>query len=303
MPVGAALDRLSTDVCGPFPESTQGNRYILVVSDHFTKWVEVFAVPNQTATTCAEKILNEVIARYGCPYNLHSDQGRNYVSRIFVDICKLLDIRKTRSSPYNPRCNGQTERFNKTLVRMIKAYLKGQEKDWDRFLGCLAGAYRATVHESTGYTPNMLMLGREVRLPAQILYTSPNNAEEFDSYSDYVEKLKDRMERAHEVAREHLQKSAKRQKEHYDGKCLLYSYDAGDLVWYATPTTDSHLAPKLRKSYTGPVVILKKINDLNYVIQTNCQKTEKVVHHNKLLPYKGSQKPRWITVACKNLCQ
>ena len=146
MPSGATLDRLSTDIVGPFPESHQGNRYILVVSDHFTKWVEVFAVPDQTAITCAEKILNEVIARYGCPYDLHSDQGRNYVSNIFVELCKLLDIRKTRSSPYNPRCNGQTERFNKTLVRMIKAYLKGQEKDWDRYLGCLAGAYRATVH-------------------------------------------------------------------------------------------------------------------------------------------------------------
>jgi hypothetical protein len=212
MPSGATLDRLSTDIVGPFPESNEGNRYILVVSDHFTKWVEVFEVPNQTATTCAEKILNEVIARFGCPYDLHSDQGRNYVSNIFVELCKLLDICKTRSSAYNIRCNGQTKRFNKTLVRMIKAYLKGQEKDWDKVLGCLAGAYRATVHESTGYSPNMLMLGREVRLPAQIMYSAPDNDHGFPSYSAYVEKLKERMERAHEVARHHLQKAASKQK-------------------------------------------------------------------------------------------
>jgi transposase InsO family protein len=301
MPSGSTLDRLSTDIVGPLPESHQGNRYILVVSDHFSKWLEVFAVPNQTASTCAEKILNEVIARFGCPYDLHSDQGRNYVGHIFVELCRLLNIRKTRSSPYNPHCNGQTERFNKTLVRMIKAYLKGQEKDWDKFLGCLAGAYRATVHESTGYTPNMLMLGREVRLPAQIMYSAPSNAENFPSYSNYIEKLKERMERAHELAREHLQRAAKKQKENYDAKCLIYSYTAGDLIWYASPTVDGRLAPKLRKTYMGPVLILKKYNDLNYLIQVDSQKTQKVVHHNKLLPYKGNQKPRWIVTASKNL--
>jgi hypothetical protein len=184
---------------------------------------------------------------------------------------------------------------------MIKAYLKGQEKDWDKFLGCLAGAYRATVHESTGYTPNMLMLGREVRLPAQIMYSVPDNVQDFPSYSAYVEKLKDRMEQAHEVAREHLHRSARRQKENYDAKCFIHSYVAGDLVWYAAPTVDSHLAPKLRKSYMGPVVVLKKINELNYVIQVDSQKMQKVVHHNKLLPYKGNKNPRWIAVVCKNL--
>ena len=91
------------------------------MSDHFTKWVEVFAVPDFTAKTCAEKILNEVIARFGCPHDLHSDQGRNYESQIFAELCRLLEIRKTRTTPGNPRCNGQTERFNKTLLRMIKA--------------------------------------------------------------------------------------------------------------------------------------------------------------------------------------
>ena len=302
MPTGAPLDRLATDILGPFPESSRGNRYVLVVTDHFTRWVEIFAVPDQTATTCAEKILDEVIARFGCPYDLHSDQGRNYISQIFTDLCKLLEIRKTKSSPYNPRCNGQPERFNKTLVRMIKAYLKGQQEEWDRFLGCLAGAYRATMNESTGYSPNLMMLGREVRMPAQLMFASPRD-DETSSYCDYVQKLKKRLEKAHEVAREHLGKNARRHKEQYDAKCLLNSYNAGDLVWYASGTIDLQITPKLRRSYMGPVVVLKKINDLNYLIQLDAKKTQKVVHHNKLLPYRGKQKPRWIALACKNLPQ
>ena len=109
---------------------------------------------------------------FGCPYDLHSDQGSNFVGKIFADLCELLEIRKTRTSPGNPKCNGQTESFNHTLVRMIKAYLKGQQRDWDLHLSCLAAAYRATIHESTGMTPNLLMLGREVRLPAELMFGS-----------------------------------------------------------------------------------------------------------------------------------
>ena len=129
MATGAPLDRLATDILGPFPESTRGNKYVLAVTDYFTKWVEIFPIPDQTAPTCAEIILNEVIARFGCPYNIHSDQGRNYESAIFSELCQLLEIRKTRTSPGHPSCNGQVEHFNRTLVSMIKAYLKGQQRE------------------------------------------------------------------------------------------------------------------------------------------------------------------------------
>ena len=230
MPSGAPWDRISTDITGPFPTSNSGNKYILVVTDYFSKWVKIFAIPDQTAVTCAENILNEVISRYGCPYDLYSDQGSNYVSKIFHELCQMLEIRKTRTSPYNSKRNGQVEIFNKTLVRMIKAYLTGEGKDWDKHLGCLAGAYRATIHETTGFTPNMLLMGREVRMPAQLTFECPVNTN-YTCYGDYVEGLRLRMEKAHEVAREHLGKAAKHQKDAYDGKCVLHVYNPGDLVW------------------------------------------------------------------------
>ena len=85
MTVGAPLDRLSTDIWDPFPESTQGNKHVLAVTDYFTKWVEIFAITHQSAVTCAGIILNEVIARSGCPYDIHSDQGSNYESTIFSE--------------------------------------------------------------------------------------------------------------------------------------------------------------------------------------------------------------------------
>jgi hypothetical protein len=297
--VGGTLDRLATDILGPLPETPRGNRYILVVTDHFTKWVEIFAVPDQTAITCADRILNDVIARYGCPINLHSDQGRNYESIIFQELCRLLEIRKTRTSPGNPRCNGQSERFNRTLVRMIKAYLKGEQREWDRHLGCLAAAYRATPHESTGVTPNLLMLGREVRLPAEVMFGSGTThiGEEVATYGDYVDKLKLRMQHAHEVARDHLKVAAKRSKLHYDTKAQVNKYTTGDLVWYQTDISQLHITPKLRVPYEGPHLVLRKLNDLDYLIQFDAAGKKRVVHHNRLKPYEGNQTIRWQRAA------
>ena len=120
--------------------------------------------------------------------------------------------------PRNPKCNGKVERFNKTLVRMIRAYLKGEQREWDRNLGCLAAAYRATPHEAIGLTPNLLMLGREARLPAEVMFGSTCQEGEIASYGEYVDGLKKKMQHAHDVARNNLQKSAVKQSEHYDGK-------------------------------------------------------------------------------------
>ena len=165
---------------------------ILVVSDLFSKWVEIFAIPEQTAEVCAEVLVNEVITRFGCPYNILSDQGRNFESKLFSDLCRLLEVRKLRTSPGHPQCNGQTERFNRTLLAMIKSYLK-EQGEWDLHLGCLAAAYRSSVHASTGLTPNLIMLGREVRIPVELLVNT-SGQEEVASYGEYVSMLRHQIQ-------------------------------------------------------------------------------------------------------------
>jgi hypothetical protein len=294
IPVSAPLDRLFTDILGPLPETPRGNRYVLLVTDHFTKWVEIFPIPDQTAQTCASVILNEVISRYGCPYDLHSDQGRNYESEIFAELCRMLGVRKTRSSPRHPQCNGQAERFMRTLVTMIKAYIKDEQLNWDLNLGCLAGAYRASVHDATGFTPNYLMLGREVRTPAELVHTSlSTTGEVVDSYGSFVDNLRERMQKAHLVAREHLQTANKRQKDSYDVKTKLTRYEPGEAVWYLSEARKQGVCPKLQATYEGPYVIIDKLNSLDYKLMKEPKGRQIVVHHNKLKPYKGDFSPQW----------
>lgn len=108
---GAPWDVLTIDYMGPFPVTPRGNGYILVLTDHFTKYVEIIAVPNQSAEDCALRIVNEFVARWGTPLPIHSDQGSAFESRLFKELCSLLQVRKTRTSPRNPSSNGQTERM------------------------------------------------------------------------------------------------------------------------------------------------------------------------------------------------
>lgn len=301
--VGAPGDCISTDYLGPLPVTDRGNRYILLFTDHFTKNVEIIPVPNMTAEVCADKLLNEVISRWGCPLRIHSDQGRTYESQVFKELCRMLEVRKSRTSVRNPRGNGQAERFNKTLIRMIKAYLCGEQRDWDLHLGCLAGAYRATPNESTKMTPNLLTMGREVRLPGELVFGSANTHDDEDitTYGDYVDTLRERMQHAHEMARKYMSAAAKRSKELYDVKVAFHRYNEGDIVWCLMEIRKVGVSPKLEYIFEGPFLIKKKLSELDFVLQLNREGKERSVHHNKLKPYEGNSPPRWVVKARKTL--
>ena len=120
---GAPLDRIAMDILGPFPESDQGNRYILLIGDTFTKWIETYPIPDECSATIAHKFVHEFISRYGTPFEVHTDQGRSFDYSLFQNVCKILATHKTRTSSYHPQSNGFIERFNQTLVNMISAYV------------------------------------------------------------------------------------------------------------------------------------------------------------------------------------
>ena len=303
--VGAPGDLVATDYLGPFPVTDRGHRYILLFTDHFTKNVEVIPVRHMTAEVCATKLLNEVIPRWGCPLAIHSDQGRTYESQVFKELCRMLEVRKTRTSVRNPRGNGQAERFNRTLLRMIKACLCGEQKEWDLHLGCLAGAYRATPNEATKMTPNLLTMGREVRLPAELVFGSTNSydGEDITSYGDFVDVLRARMQYAHEIARKYMSAAAKRSKDLYDTKVAFHRYNEGDVVWYLMEVRKVGISPKLEFGFEGPFLIKKKLSEIDFVLQLDRLGTEKPVHHNKIKPYEGDHPPRWVAKARKQILE
>ena len=181
---------------------------------------------------------------------------------------------------------------------IIKSYLRGQQKDWDLNLGCLGAAYRASVHESTGLTPNMVMLGREVRLPLEVTLNT-GKAINTTSYGEYVSRLRDHLQRACALTRKHLTSKTARQKESYESKQRFRPYHKGDYVWYASEINQLHITPKLRNPYDGPYLVVECITQLNYWVQFNERGTTRVVHYNKLKPYGGTKVLKWAKAALR----
>ena len=132
--VGAPMERIAVDVMGPLPLTRHDNKYLIVAMDYFTKWPEAYAVPNQEAKTVATVLVREFVCRFGTPLELHSDQGRNFESELIKEMCDILGINKTRTTPYHPQSDGMVERYNQTLATQLSMFVNENHSDWDEHL-------------------------------------------------------------------------------------------------------------------------------------------------------------------------
>ena len=176
---GSPMQVVVADIVGPFPESLAGNSYVLVVGDYFTRWVEAYPIANQEAVTVARKLTDEFFFRFSLPEQLHSDQGRQFESEVVAEVCKLLGIRKTHTTPYHPQSDGFIEGFNRTLLSVLAALATDHPFEWESHLRPVCMAYNTSVHPTTGYIPFYLMFGRQVRMPIEVMYgygTQPDSS-------------------------------------------------------------------------------------------------------------------------------
>ena len=294
--VGAPMERIAVDVLGPLPESESGNKYLLIVADYFSKWTEAFPMVNQEATTVAEILVRQVISRFGVPLYLHSDQGRNFKSTVFSAMCRLLGVKKTRTTPLHPQSDGMVERFNRTLEAQLSKFVDQHQRDWDEHVPLLLMAYRTSAHDTTGVTPAKMMMGRDLRLPIDLFVGRP--FEEVPVHkSAYAQQLHNRLERIHSFAREHLQLQSDKMKEHYDSHAADSALEEGDAAWFHNPRRKKGISPKLSRPWQGPYMVTKKINDLVYRIQLGPRLKPKVVHRNRLWKYSGRNPPTWYKQA------
>ncbi len=295
--VGAPLERVALDILGPLPETEKGNIYVLVIADYFTKWVEILPLPDQTAETVAKAFTEEFVCRFGAPHEVHSDQGRNFESRVFAETLRLLGSSKTRTTPYNPKSDGMVERFNRTLLNMVSQMLDPlkHQRDWDDQLPYVGLAYRSAVHESTGETPNMLMMGHEITLPLDLMVESLPDDEEDDNdlLTDFALDLRERMKAAHEQARDVLQTSAGRQKRNYDRRAHGNGIAEGSFVWLFSRARKPGITNKLRLPWEGPYLVVQKLSDVHVRIQKSPRAKSMVIHVDRLKPYTGPELVPW----------
>ncbi len=291
-PVGSPMERVAIDILALPVETDNGNNCVVVITDYFSKWTEAIALPDHQAMTVADVLVTEVFLRFGVPRIIHSDQGREFESDLFKGICALLEVQKTRTTPYRPQSDGQVERFNRTLIAMLSKLCSENQKDWDDHLPYVMCAYRATVHESTGCSPNLVMLGREVSLPIDLMYPRPKDGP-FRCPIEYVEWVRDAMCEGFEHVRLNLGRAAERQKRYYDRRAVTQTYSPGEWVLRLYPPGTSR--SKLNYHYIGPYLVIRKTGEVTYEIQLSPQAPTVVVHVDHLKPYEGDDvPPSWL---------
>lgn len=208
----------------------------------------------------------------------------------YFALCSLLHITKTRTTPYRPCSNGQVERINRSVLQMVRSFLQNDQTVWDLKVPQLAGAIRATVNRSTGFTPNMMMLGREVISPADIIFnvepsTEPQHA------APYVQMLRKQIEDAHLAARKTLSVTQSYQKKTYDLKLYQAKYELGDLVLIRLVANKTGLSSKLCPVWHGPFLVTKVLSSTLYRVRD--QRRNFVIHHDRMKICKDRTVPMW----------
>lgn len=273
------LDYLSLET------SKGGYQNILVITDHFTRYAVAVPTRNQTAKTTAEAFFNNFVVHYGLPKRIHSDQGANFESKIIKELCSLCGIARSRTTPYHPMGNGLTERFNRTLLQMLGTLTTEQKHNWKKYVGPMVHAYNSLRQETTGQAPYFLMFGRQPRLPVDIAFELDQEITK-QPMTTYVAEMKERLQRAYDLASKATKEAQGKQKNYYDLKVRGNSIEVGDRVMVKIVAFEGKhkLANRWEEE---PYVVLDRPNpDIPvYVVRKeNGEGRKRTLHRNLLLP-------------------
>ena len=135
---------------------------ILIVTNHFTKYAQVYVTPNQMALTVAHTLWENFLVHYGWPTKILTDQDKCFESALVKELCSIAQVQKIRTMPYHPKMNGTCERFNSTTINMLGTLPVESKKEWQDWVSTMIHAYNCTISHATGYKPYYLMYGQDM---------------------------------------------------------------------------------------------------------------------------------------------
>lgn len=203
--------------------------------------------------------MDEYIYQFGCFEGLHSDHVAYVDGAVFRGLCDLIDAAKTRTTPYHVEGDGQVERLNKSVVKILCKLIFDHRWDWADFEPNAVLAYNTSVHESTGFTPYHLMFGSEAILPLDAIprfETAPSA----QTYPNFVVQQKHQLEETEQLTRENHKQALKFQKSYYDTKCHGEHFRVGSWVWYKNRSRTRRR--KFLKFWCGPWRVVKALSDV-----------------------------------------
>lgn len=270
-----AFQKVFLDLVGPLESDYFGNKYILTVQCDLSKFVEAYPLCDKETVTVAKSFVNNFILRYGIPSEIMTDQGKEFMSSVFRETCKILNITKLNSTAYHHESIGALENSHKHLGAYLRMQTTRYNTSWSDWLPFWCFSYNTQVHTETKYTPFELVFGRLPKLPSNIddcmdpLYT----------FDNYPYELRYRLQQAAKDAKENLEKSKTKRKIKYDHDLCNSNnmYEKGDLVLVKNITTN-----KMDELFKGPYSVIR---DEHPNICINGNGKEIVLHKNRVKRY------------------
>ena len=209
-------------------------RNVMVMQDHFFKYVVAYVVKDQMACTATEMLRNGYLGLFGAPAYLVSDQGKAFTGHLISNLCELYGVQKLRTLPYHAQTNGQVERMNQTIIRMIGKMEQDKKARWSEHLPEMLAAYNGTCSAVTGYSPYFLLFGRKSRMPVDCLFPTLRDSPHQAKMEVSVVAMQKRLKEAFTVAKHLTSQEAARQRRYYDCKAGAVALQPGDIVMVCT---------------------------------------------------------------------
>lgn len=266
------LEKIFLDIVGPLPVSMNNNKYILTLQDDLTKYSIAMPIPNQEAITISKVFVENFICKFGSPDFILTDQGTNFMSDVFKEMCKLLKIKKLQTTAYHPQTNGALERSHRTLTEYLRTYVDGDQSNWDTYLPYAMFCYNSTPHSSTNIMPFELLHGFKPTIPTSL----KSNPQIYYNYDDYLFELKNRFNNSYQIAKDKLISSKEKSKTYYDRNCNVVKFNTGDNVLVKNETQKNKFEPL----WHGPYEIIEIISNENSKLKMG--RKLKIIHNNRL---------------------
>ena len=275
---------IQADIAGEFVKSNAGNKWLLIVVDHFTKWIDAHAMKDATAETVA-RCLIKTILKYGIPDQILTDQRTNFQSEMLQHVYDILDIYKTRTTPYHPEADGGSEIAIKSFKKMITCYLNENQdqKDWDEKLDFFVYAHNTASHSTTGFSPFELLMGRQQKLP-QDLFDDSIQIEIPDNNHEFVAKLKENFNNVYKLVNDNRDYKMEKAKFRHDRSVVGCNFRKNDKVWLLIKKRKKGITSSIAKKFEGPYTVLNVLNSgSNYVIKHDGKRSRaKTVNRSQL---------------------
>lgn len=244
------------------------------MQDDLSKFSVAIPLPTYDAKSVAQALINKIILVFGAPKYILTDQGTNFLSILFSEICQVFKIKKLQTTAYHPQTNGALERSHRTIKEYLRHYVDTNINDWDQWLAQAIFVYNTTPHSTTKFTPFKILFGHEAEIPSAITNTNPPAY----TYGNYAQDLLIKLNEIHRLARENIDSSKATAKQNYDRNAKPMQFHVGDKVLYKIPKRTA-----LEPLWSGPHTVTNINSPENTTIFINRRKRR--VHNNNLKLY------------------